>query len=59
LRKDLDFALELFSRSSSSTPLTRSSRELVAAAAATTPDLDISAVVLPYRQAAAAPKVDS
>jgi len=59
LRKDLDFALALFGKSSSSTPLTRSSRDLVAAAADMTPDLDISAVVLPYRQAAAAPDPDA
>ena len=50
LRKDLGLALDLFGASSASTPLTRSSSELVALAAAATPDLDISAVVLPYRQ---------
>jgi 3-hydroxyisobutyrate dehydrogenase-like beta-hydroxyacid dehydrogenase len=50
LRKDLDLALTLFAQSSASTPLTRSSAELVSAAAAVTPDLDISAVVRPYRQ---------
>jgi 3-hydroxyisobutyrate dehydrogenase-like beta-hydroxyacid dehydrogenase len=52
LRKDLDFALALFGKSSSPTPLTRSSSELVSAAAAVTPDVDISAVVRPYRQVA-------
>jgi 3-hydroxyisobutyrate dehydrogenase/2-hydroxy-3-oxopropionate reductase len=52
LRKDLDFALTLFGGSSASTPLTQSSRELVAAAATESPDLDISAVVGPYRRAA-------
>jgi 3-hydroxyisobutyrate dehydrogenase-like beta-hydroxyacid dehydrogenase len=51
LHKDLDFALALFGQSKASTPLTRSSSELVAAAASDTPDLDISAVVRAYRQA--------
>ena len=50
LRKDLGLALDLFGRSSASTPLTRSSSALVAAAAAATPDLDISGVVQPYRR---------
>jgi 3-hydroxyisobutyrate dehydrogenase-like beta-hydroxyacid dehydrogenase len=50
LRKDVDLALSLFSRSSALTPLTRSASELVDAAAAATPDLDIGAVVLPYRR---------
>lgn len=50
LRKDVDLALALFGRSAALTPLTRSSSELVTAAAAATPDLDISAVVRPYRQ---------
>jgi 3-hydroxyisobutyrate dehydrogenase-like beta-hydroxyacid dehydrogenase len=50
LRKDVDLALALFSRSAASTPLTRSASALVNAAAASTPDLDISAIVLPYRQ---------
>ena len=51
LRKDLDLALALFGRSAAPTPLTHSSRQLVSAAAADTPDLDISAVLRPYRQA--------
>jgi 3-hydroxyisobutyrate dehydrogenase-like beta-hydroxyacid dehydrogenase len=51
LRKDLGFALSLFGESGTATPLTRSSSELVAAAAADMPDLDISAVIGPYRQA--------
>jgi 3-hydroxyisobutyrate dehydrogenase/2-hydroxy-3-oxopropionate reductase len=59
LRKDLDFALALFGKSSSPTPLTRSSSGLVSAAAAATPDLDISAVVLPYREAAGSPFADT
>lgn len=50
LRKDLDFALAVFGRGDAPTPLTRSSSELVTAAAAMTPDLDISAVARPYRQ---------
>ena len=50
LRKDLGLALPLFGRSSARTPITRSASELVNAAAAATPDLDISAVVRPYRQ---------
>jgi 3-hydroxyisobutyrate dehydrogenase/2-hydroxy-3-oxopropionate reductase len=50
LRKDLDLALALFEASAARTPLTRSSSELVSAAAAVTPDLDISAVTRPYRQ---------
>jgi 3-hydroxyisobutyrate dehydrogenase-like beta-hydroxyacid dehydrogenase len=50
LRKDLDLALALFDRSAAQTPLTRSSSELVSAAASVTPNLDISAVARPYRQ---------
>jgi 3-hydroxyisobutyrate dehydrogenase/2-hydroxy-3-oxopropionate reductase len=50
LRKDLGLALDLFGRSSAATPLTRSASELVSAVAAATPELDISAVVQPYRQ---------
>jgi 3-hydroxyisobutyrate dehydrogenase/2-hydroxy-3-oxopropionate reductase len=50
LRKDVDLALALFGRSAALTPLTRSSGELVRAAAEVTPDLDISAVARPYRQ---------
>jgi 3-hydroxyisobutyrate dehydrogenase/2-hydroxy-3-oxopropionate reductase len=50
LRKDLGLALALFGRSAAPTPLTSSSSELVSAAAAVTPDLDISAVVRPYRE---------
>jgi 3-hydroxyisobutyrate dehydrogenase-like beta-hydroxyacid dehydrogenase len=51
LRKDLGLAQALFARSDAQTPLTHSSSELVGAAAELTPDLDISAVVRPYRQA--------
>jgi 3-hydroxyisobutyrate dehydrogenase-like beta-hydroxyacid dehydrogenase len=53
LRKDVDFAMDLFGKSGASTPLTRSSRELVSAAAAEDPDLDISAVVRLYGRAMA------
>src|SRR5438552_8284068 len=53
LRKDLGFALALFGRSPARTPLTQSASELVAAVADATPDLDISAVVRPYREAVA------
>ena len=50
LRKDVDLAGALFDRSDARTPLIHSASALVRAAAATTPDLDISAVALPYRQ---------
>jgi len=53
LRKDLGFALALFGRSAARTPLTQSASELVTAVADATPDLDISAVVRPYREAVA------
>jgi 3-hydroxyisobutyrate dehydrogenase-like beta-hydroxyacid dehydrogenase len=59
LRKDLGFALALFDKSGESTPLTRVSSELVTAAAAVTPDFDISAVVRPYRQAAQSRSADA
>jgi 3-hydroxyisobutyrate dehydrogenase-like beta-hydroxyacid dehydrogenase len=52
LRKDLDLALTLYGKSGAYTPLTQASRSLVTAAATATPDLDISAVVRPYREAA-------
>jgi len=51
LRKDLAFAEELFGSSGVSTPLTDSASELVTAAADANPDLDISALIRPYRQA--------
>ena len=51
LAKDVNLALPLFERSGALTPLTRSSGELVSAAAAMSPDADISSVVQPYRQA--------
>jgi 3-hydroxyisobutyrate dehydrogenase-like beta-hydroxyacid dehydrogenase len=51
LRKDLDLAIALFDRSGASTPLTNASRELVTAAAADSADLDITAVIRPYRDA--------
>jgi 3-hydroxyisobutyrate dehydrogenase/2-hydroxy-3-oxopropionate reductase len=49
LRKDVDFALALFSESAARTPLTRWSSAQVEAAASATPDLDISAVARSYR----------
>lgn len=59
LRKDLGLALALFGRSGAHTPLTRSSSALVNAAAAETPDDDISAVVRPYRQVGRSPASDT
>lgn len=50
LRKDVGLALALFGSSDALTPLTESASALVGAAAAVTPDLDISAVARPYRQ---------
>jgi 3-hydroxyisobutyrate dehydrogenase-like beta-hydroxyacid dehydrogenase len=50
LRKDVDLALSLFGRSSAATPLTRSASELLDAATAATPDLDIGAVAVQYRK---------
>jgi 3-hydroxyisobutyrate dehydrogenase-like beta-hydroxyacid dehydrogenase len=49
LRKDLDLAIGLFGRSAVPTPLTSDARELVADAAAEYGDLDITAVIRPYR----------
>ena len=49
LRKDLDLAMDLFGRSGGRTPLTTVSRDLIVAAAGTSPDLDITAVIRPYR----------
>jgi 3-hydroxyisobutyrate dehydrogenase/2-hydroxy-3-oxopropionate reductase len=54
LRKDVDFAIALFGKSGTPTPLTKASSDLVTAAATATPYLDISAVIRPYREAAAA-----
>ena len=51
LRKDVDLAVDLFGRSSAHTPLMEASTRLIRAAADATPDLDISAVVEPYRLA--------
>ena len=58
LRKDLDLAVDLFGTSNATTPLTRWSRDLVTLAAEMTPDLDISAVVLPYRHTVATSPAD-
>ena len=59
LHKDLDLALALFGESSSSTPLTYASGDLVTAAAAAMPYLDISAVIRPYREAASSSEPDT
>jgi 3-hydroxyisobutyrate dehydrogenase/2-hydroxy-3-oxopropionate reductase len=53
LRKDLDLAIAAFD--ASRTPLTHVAAGLVREAAARTPDLDISAVAVPYRGAAPSP----
>ena len=50
LRKDVDLAMALYRASTTQTPLTRWSREQIDAAAAATPDQDISAVAQLYRQ---------
>jgi 3-hydroxyisobutyrate dehydrogenase-like beta-hydroxyacid dehydrogenase len=50
LRKDLGLAVGLFAQSGVQSPLTVEAGRLVDAAASTYGDLDISAVVLPYRQ---------
>ena len=50
LRKDVDLAMALFGSSDARIPLIQSASVHVGAAAAATPDLDISAVALPYRQ---------
>jgi len=52
LHKDLGFATALFRESAADTPLTDLSRSLVADAAWETPDLDVSAVIRPYRRVA-------
>jgi 3-hydroxyisobutyrate dehydrogenase-like beta-hydroxyacid dehydrogenase len=52
LHKDLGFASALFRSSAADTPLTDLSRSLVADAAWESPDLDVSAVIRPYRTAA-------
>ena len=59
LRKDLDLALALFGGSSSSTPLTYVSSDLVTAAAEAMPYLDVSAVIRPYREAASSSDPDT
>jgi 3-hydroxyisobutyrate dehydrogenase-like beta-hydroxyacid dehydrogenase len=51
LRKDLDLALGLFGVSAVQTPLTLQAQHLVTAAASRLGDLDITAVVRPYREA--------
>ncbi len=54
LAKDVDLAMALYGTSAAQTPLTRWSRERVDAAAAATPDLDISAVAQLYRRSPSA-----
>lgn len=56
LRKDVDLAEALFGSSGALTPLMRSASGLVRTAAALSPDLDISAVAIPYRQVRAQPE---
>jgi 3-hydroxyisobutyrate dehydrogenase-like beta-hydroxyacid dehydrogenase len=52
LLKDLDFALELVDEVGGEAPMTAMSRALVADAAWESPDLDVTAVIRPYREAA-------
>ena len=52
LSKDLGLAGALFDRLAAQVPITRQAAELVRAAAAETPDLEITAVVRPYRAGA-------
>lgn len=59
LRKDLDLALALFGRSVAETPITRSACELIGAAAAMTPELDITAVARPYRRVRLSPTLQT
>jgi 3-hydroxyisobutyrate dehydrogenase len=52
LLKDLDFALELVDEVGGEAPMTAMSRALVADVAWESPDLDVTAVIRPYREAA-------
>ena len=52
LLKDLTFALEMVDASGGQAPMTAMSRTLVADAAWESPDLDVTAVIQPYREAA-------
>ena len=52
-------AMAMFDASDALTPLTRWSTELVSAAAAATPDLDITAVARPYRRGKRSPGADT
>jgi 3-hydroxyisobutyrate dehydrogenase-like beta-hydroxyacid dehydrogenase len=54
LLKDLTLALKLVDTSGGQAPLTAMSQELVADAAWESPDLDVTAVIRPYRRAASA-----
>jgi 3-hydroxyisobutyrate dehydrogenase len=51
LVKDLKFATSLFSRSDAQTPLTSQARDSFAAVESTSGELDITAVIVPYRLA--------
>jgi 3-hydroxyisobutyrate dehydrogenase-like beta-hydroxyacid dehydrogenase len=51
LVKDLDFATGLFKGLDAQTPLTNKARDSFAAAGSSSGDLDITAVILPYREA--------
>jgi 3-hydroxyisobutyrate dehydrogenase-like beta-hydroxyacid dehydrogenase len=55
LAKDLNLAMALFGGSASQVPLTGLAAELVGAAAAESPDQEITAVIRPYRQVRPAP----
>jgi 3-hydroxyisobutyrate dehydrogenase-like beta-hydroxyacid dehydrogenase len=52
LLKDLNLALELVDEVGGEAPMTAMSRALVADAAWESPDLDVTAVIRPYRAAA-------
>jgi 3-hydroxyisobutyrate dehydrogenase-like beta-hydroxyacid dehydrogenase len=58
LLKDLDLALGLFGSEGDRTPLTALARTLVADTAWESPDLDITAVIRPYRKAASSRWID-
>jgi 3-hydroxyisobutyrate dehydrogenase-like beta-hydroxyacid dehydrogenase len=59
LRKDLDLAVAMFGKSAVPTPLTSQAGKLVAAAAVESGDLDITAVIRPYRQVEPPPIADT
>jgi 3-hydroxyisobutyrate dehydrogenase-like beta-hydroxyacid dehydrogenase len=59
LRKDLDLAIGTFGRSEVMTPLTSDARGLVAAATTEYGELDITAVIRPYRDVESPPVADT